>query len=444
MAANPTSQSTSLALRPSGAVALALQSAGTALSMNLLEMVANGKANLVSPAVMLDKVPTLYRLAVRVVTIDPKVETYKAPGKPGEVCLGATALQKISRNAQVDWESIRQIDDWRDPHRVKYEAIGWVMNLDGTRTRMPPGIVVIDLRGEPTWPVDKLGSDTREFLRHAEAAAQRKPMTFDIPPGTKSSACRDCNRNIFWVPNPYKKDKTRPVDADGSDHWKTCPAKEQKPEEESGWPRVYQARQFIDRLAATKAMNAAIRKLGVPTSMPEERAAQPWVVMALVFDPPTDDPEIRRMLVAHALGAQNALYGPQVSAGPAPAREAQGEVIDVSAMREAPDEPAPPVQPAASPGPELPPEEPAPPSAVPCGLPITEAVLNTIPVNDEKRYENVSIVMKWQVHAEKRVGQERAAAIFAKLGTGFDPLKASNEEFIGLVGAIKAEIGAGK
>ena len=412
MATNPMPQTTALALRPSGAVALALQSAGTALSMNLLEMVANGKANLVSPAIMLDKVPDLYRLAVRVVTIDPKIETYKAPGKPGEVCLGATALQKISRNAQVDWETVHQIDEWRDPHRVKYEALGWVMNLDGTRTRMPPGIVVIDLRGEPDWSVGKLGSDTREFLRQAEAAAQRKPMTFDIPPGTKSSTCRDCNRNIFWVPNPYKKDKTRPVDVDGSDHWRTCPAKEQKPEEESGWPRVYQARQFIDRLAATKAMNAAIRKLGVPTSMPEDRAAQPWVVMALVFDPPTDDPEVRRMLVAHALGSQAALYGTPRGSNPPATREMQADVIDISGMEEEP--------PAAAPvpaEPELPPEEPA---APPCGLPITQAVLEAV---DKTRAGHVQAIAKWVEHAAKKMPPDAVDALCQKLGTGFEDRK---------------------
>ncbi|MFZ5787193.1 MAG: hypothetical protein ACOY3Y_12190, partial [Acidobacteriota bacterium] len=337
MAANPsTSESTALAIRPSGAVALALESAGTVLGMNLLDMVATGRANLVTPAVMLDQVPAMHRLAVRVVTIDPKIETYGAPGKPGHVCLGATALQKVAMNAQVNWESVRQTDDWNDPYRIKYEAVGHVANLDGTRTRMAPGVVVIDLRGEPGWPVERLGADTREFLRQAEAAKQRKPMTFEIPPGTKSSTCRDCNRSIFWVPNPYKAGKTRPVDADGSDHWKTCPAKEQKGDEDDGWARVYQARQFIHRLAATKAMNAAIRKLGVPTSMPEERAAQPWVVMALVFDPPAEDPEIRRMLVAHKLGSQAALYGQPAAVAPAPAPAREPEPIDVSAFEEEP------------------------------------------------------------------------------------------------------------
>lgn len=438
MAANPQPPSTALAMRPSGAVALALKSAGTALGMNLLEMVSAGKANLISPAVMLDKVPDLYRLAVRVVTIDPETETYPAPGKAGQVCLGATALQKISHNAQVDWDTVRQIDDWRDPHRVKYEALGTVTNLDGTRSRMAPGVVVIDLRGEPGWPTEKLGSDTREFLRQAESAKQRKPMKFDVPKGSEGAPCRDCDKPIMWIPNPYKAGKKRPVDPDGSDHWRTCTAKEQKPDEDSGWPRVYQARQFIDRLAATKAMNAAIRKLGVPTSMPEDRAAQPWVVMALVFDPPTDDPEITRMRVAHVLGAQSALYGPPRTASAPPTRDVASDFVTPT-----PAEPAPPPAPAEPPSaaPELPPAEP---DTAPCGLPVTEATLAAVPSNDEERYSDLGALVKWCEHAERKLGRARADAIFQKLGAGFDPLAASRGEISQLCQCIKAEIGGGR
>ncbi len=224
------------------------------------------------------------------------------------------------------------------------------------------------------------------------------------------------------------------MDADGSDHWRTCAAKDQKPEDESGWPRVYQARQFIDRLAATKSMNAAIRKLGVPTSMAEERAAQPWVVMSLVFDPPTDDPEVRRMLVAHALGSQAALYGPPTGPRPAPAREVPSDVIDVSAMEEAPPEPA---------EPELPPIDEPPLS---CGLPIDVAWGEAhCPTNDENRYKHLQALALWCKRAEDKLGTDRAGAVFSKLGGGFTPATAPIAEVAAMAAAIKAELpGGGK
>lgn len=289
-----------LAVRPSGAIATALESAG------FLQLVTEGKCNLVTPALFLDRPPALHRLAVRAVTLDVERETYKSPnGKDGEVALGAIALQKIARNAQVDWEDPKRLDDTKEPYLRTYQVGGSIVELDGQRTRLMPGIVTLDYRGEPGWPEEKLGADTRACIL-AAAKKDKTPSKWEIPAGTKSSDCRDCKKQAFWVKTD--KGKNVLVNPDGTCHFDTCEAKAKAPD---GWSEVFQARHFIDRLCVTKAMSACIRKLGIPASMPKERAEKPWVVMAMVQDLDMNDPDQKRAALAQCLGASAALYGAQ-------------------------------------------------------------------------------------------------------------------------------------
>jgi hypothetical protein len=192
------------------------------------------------------------------------------------------------------------------------------------------------------------------------------------------------------------------------------------------------ARKHIHSLAESKAMNRAIRRLGIPQAMTEQQAAEPWVVVTLV--PDGANPEMRKALIESMAPSRALLYGktetepPRALPNEIEAGEDTGEVVD------APVAPAPPAEP------EMPPEE----QATPCGLPITEDLLNAVDSKDEQRYRHLGAVIAWQGYVVKHVGQERATAIFQKLGAGFEPLTAPIAEVIGLVAAMKAEVGGGK
>lgn len=52
---------------------------------------------------------------------------------------------------------------------------------------------------------------------------ERKPVTFDIPPGTPERTCSEpsCRAPIFWIVTAAGK--RMPVNADGTSHFATCP-----------------------------------------------------------------------------------------------------------------------------------------------------------------------------------------------------------------------------
>lgn len=387
--------------------------------------------NLATPIVVLDQVPPMHRVSIRVVQIDAESETYQIPGGD-KVGLGKTALDKIAAAAGVNWipERCGQIDTYNDPHRVIYKAVCTIQDFDGRR-RLVFAEKEVDLRGEPGWPLEKLGNDAREFVRQAEGKAA---FHMTVPADTRPSTCRDCGQQVFWVETKNKK--KMPLDPGGDSHFSTCPAKAKLP---AGWERVYQQRANIRSLAESKAKLRCIRTaIGLPVSMTPEQAARPFVVPALVPDLDVSDPDIKRMVAASLIGAQEALYGPRpLPSGPlSPAIDP--EVIDVSAMEEAPAEPAEPVG-----EPELPPIDEPP---VACGLPINlEWVEEHCPVNDENRYKHLQALAAWCKRAEDKLGTDRAAAIYSKLGGGFTPASASIAEVAAMAAAIKAELpGGGK
>ena len=385
--------------------------------------------NLATPIVVLDQVPPMHRVSIRVVQIDAESETYPIPGGD-KVGLGKTALDKIAAAAGVNWlpERCGQIDTYHDAHRVKYRAVCTIQDFDGRR-RLVFAEKEIDLRGEPDWPIDKLGTDTREFVRVAETkAAFRMAVPADVRPST----CRDCGQQVFWVETKNKK--KMPLDPSGDSHFSTCPTKAKLP---AGWERVYQQRSNIHSLAESKAKLRCVRTaIGLPVSMTPEQAARPFVVPALVPDLDVSDPEIKRMVAASLIGAEASLYGPRELPAGGPVAAHSGDVIDVSAMEEAPAEPADQVD-----EPELPPIDEPP---VACGLPIdVEWVEAHCPTNDENRYKHLEALARWCAHAEKKLGTDRAGAIFSKLGGGFDPLAAPLAEVAAIVAAIKAELPGG-
>ena len=432
MAANPKDK---LIPAPARGSALARPDLHRNALEDLLAQYQREKYNFATPITVLDQVPPMHRVSVRVVQIDPKTETYPIPGGD-KVGLGKTALDKIAAAAGISWSPERcgQIDSYNDPHRCKYRAVCTVQDFDGRR-RTVFAEKEVDLRGEPDWPVERLGVDTREFIRVADNKA---PFHMDVPAGTRGAKCRDCGAEIFWV--EMKNKRKMPLDPNGDSHFATCPAKVKLP---AGWERVYQQRSNIHSLAESKAKLRCIRAaLGVPVSMSEEQAAKPFVVPALVPDLDTTDPEIKRMMAASLLGATEAMYGPKLPAGPLPTPvqdEPEAEPIDVSAMPE--EEPVDraiagqqslPID-----DPELgfPPEEPTTP---PCVLPITPAALEA--AGTQHRHDCLAAINKACAQATANMPPEVAAALFAKVSAGFDPLTASTQVMRGVFDAIRAEI----
>jgi hypothetical protein len=386
------------------------------------------KYNVVSPITLLDRVPPMHRVSIRVVQIDPETETYPIPGGD-KLGLGKTALDKIAAAAGISWlpERCGQIDAYNHPHRVKYRAVCTIQDFDGRR-RTIGAEKEVDLRGEPGSPLDKLGVDTREFVRVADSKAA---FHMEVPTGTKPSVCRDCATEVFWVKTA--KGRNVPLDADGTSHFATCPAKAQTA---PGWDRVYQQRSNIHSLAESKAKLRCIRSaLALPTSMTRDQVTKPFVVPALVPDLDVSDPEIKHMVAASLIGSEAALYGPQrMPPGARKPVQDEPEAIDVSYMTEAPEEPAAaPVPPA---GPELPPEEPAMPA---CALPISEDLVAAT-AEDKTRNEYLRAINGWCAHALKHMPPDAAEAMFQKFGNGFNPLTATTAEMAGLIGALKTEI----
>lgn len=215
------------------------------------------KYNLCAPVTAIDRVPDMYRISVRVVTVNPETETYPIPGENRDnpdhkVGLAKVALDKIASAGNIQWlpGQCGQIDDWKDPYRVKYRAVGLMKNFDG-ESRIISAEKVIDLRGKPGDPEDQMGADTQEIIRVA------------------------------------KKKNRDP------------------------WPQIAQARGQIHSLGESKSKNRAIRSgLAIPVAIPKSQVKKPFVIPALVLQPDMSDPEVKKAAIAHMFGTTAALYGP--------------------------------------------------------------------------------------------------------------------------------------
>ena len=269
------------------------------------------EAHILSPTVAISSIPPTHAINVAVVVIDPAVDPQSGAGtdvyhqpsihkrkktgqdyEPVEVSLGKTGLQKIAHAAGINWIESRRIDDGRTPSYWSWTCIGQVIDFDGTPRRLPPGSVEIDLRdGSP-----QIGGWTPALW------------------ATAVQACED-----------------RKATTAKADQWKV------KPYAIGGWTadRVMGARRFGLRLAESKAMNAAIRNLGVKQKYTVDELRKPFVVFRCSFVPDMSDPEVKRIVTERALGGTAKLYAH------APASQG-GDVIDVDAGQAAAVSPAPP------------------------------------------------------------------------------------------------------
>lgn len=92
--------------------------------------------------------------------------------------------------------------------------------------------------------------------------------------------------------------------------------------------RISKARLHGAALCETKATSRVVRAaLGLRGSYSKVEAAQPFVFPTLIFVPDMDDPEVRRMVTASALGIVRTVYGPGAPGGPV--LHAPGTIVDV-------------------------------------------------------------------------------------------------------------------
>ncbi|MDD5533758.1 MAG: hypothetical protein PHC52_13265 [Syntrophales bacterium] len=200
--------------------------------------------------------PLLHAAGISFVFVDAQNETYRIPGR-SQVGIGKNALDRIAAAAGVRWNPhlCGLVGNSSDPNLVEYQAVGTVLQLDGTE-RMITAVKRIDLRADKSLPVEKWGSDAQEIARvAAKADPPREP-----------------------------------------------------------WPQILQQRQHILSLAESKAKNRAIRSLGVRTAYEPGELSKGFAIMRLQFTGRSDDPEVERevsmMIARRALGASAMLYGP--------------------------------------------------------------------------------------------------------------------------------------
>ena len=227
---------------------------------------AAAKAHLVSPATMCGALPEGCSVAMSVVHVDTNSsEVYAITGwkdnpKPDDTMgLGKVALDKIAAAA----------------------GISWVPELTG-----------------------RLDDGRDPHYVHFRAVAR----------------VRDFDGTVRELPGEVEIDAR-----DGSPQIEEIITKAQKAKNGQGRdpsPQILELRKFIIRHAESKAMNRAIRKLGVRTSYKRAELQKPFVVAKIMFDGHSDDPALRRLfaekIADNFLGGSRALYGAPPARQPAP------------------------------------------------------------------------------------------------------------------------------
>lgn len=233
----------------------------------------HGKFNVCMPITQPDLIPEMYAVALRPVAIDTRVDNKGKPLGPdvyqdqrdrSKYGLTKIGLAKFAAAANISWHPAYtgRVDDQTEQWVRSYRACGVVLGLDGT-PRYITAHKTIDLRATK-WGEKRSTWDGKEKI------------TKVVVEGGK--------------------------DALGMSE-----------------PALQQARQFIDEVCESKAMNRVLRNYAFVKGLyTREELDKPFVISALVFTGHTDDPELRRevakAMAERAMGSTAALFGPAPSA----------------------------------------------------------------------------------------------------------------------------------
>lgn len=244
-----------------------------------------GLCHLLSPMAAVSSIAPGYVVNVSVIPIDTSVDletglgvdVYFSPAIhkhrkgpngekiPLEVSLNKVALRKINAGVGINCHPLNRRDDGKNPNYWMIEANGDVTDFDGRNRRLPPGLVEVDLR---------------------DGSAQINGWTPEK-----------------WAEN-VKAAQAKAANAPSSEKWKF------RPDPINGFTeeRVLQMRRFGIRLAASKAMNALVREIGIPQKFSVEDLRKPFLALRAQWQPDMTDPEVRRMVTASRLDASHLLY----------------------------------------------------------------------------------------------------------------------------------------
>lgn len=281
------------AQRPRPAPAQGIQVVGESISSGTGLLAAlqrlSETCTLVAPTTATDSLPEGCAVAISMVRVDPNTDGYMLTGnkqtpKPDDrIGLTKTAIERIGAAAGASWLPglTGRIDDGRDPHYCHYQAWVRFQDLDGS-FRDYPGECEIDLRdGSP---------QVQDIIRKAEAANKK------VKPG---------------------------------EEWKIRDPQNQ----------LAEARKFIQRQCASKAMLVALRRPGLRHWYTRaELQMKPFAVTKLIFHGRTQDPALKavfaKIIAERFSGAARQLFGsvPQITRHAAPPVgtvpiEAQGEEV---------------------------------------------------------------------------------------------------------------------
>jgi len=252
---------------------------------------------------------------------DPKAkEVYEVGG--GQLGLSKVVLDKLAGAAGVSWSPLlcHRTDDGRDPHYCSWVAVGTVRHFDGSS-------ITIQAHKE---------MDLREGSAQVEALWERY------------------NAELA----KFKAGKS---------------GKQWPPKEPTA--QIREMRLHIQAHAESKAKNRAIRSIGIKSSYTAQELAKPFAVARLMATGRSTDPELQRefqrMQFAHAIGADQALYGaPAQELRQAPIGPAMHQLppLEHEEPRQLPpspptiqrdSDPGPRAEPSSDPGAPEPPREPA-------------------------------------------------------------------------------------
>ncbi len=233
----------------------------------------HGKFNVCMPITQPDLIPEMYAVALRPVAIDTRVDGKGKPLGPdvyqdqrdrSKYGLTKIGLAKFAAAANISWHPAYtgRVDDQTEQWVRSYRACGVVLGLDGT-PRYITAHKTIDLRATK-WGEKRSTWDGKEKITKVVAEGGKDAL------GMSESA-------------------------------------------------LQQARQFIDEVCESKAMNRVLRNYAFVKGLyTRDELDKPFVISALVFTGHTEDPELRRevakAMAERAMGSTAALFGPAPAA----------------------------------------------------------------------------------------------------------------------------------
>jgi hypothetical protein len=134
---------------------------------------AQQNAHLISPATAVGNMPDGCGIAMSIVTVDVKLDTYSTGG--GKFGLSKTVLQKIGHAAGISWDPIAsgRLDDGSHPYYVRWRAVGTYRAFDG-QVQTLHAEKEFDLRTGSPQIAGKSDRQIAEMRAHAQSHAETK------------------------------------------------------------------------------------------------------------------------------------------------------------------------------------------------------------------------------------------------------------------------------